>query len=339
MSNVTLMAIDIAKNVFQLHGVDDRGNAIIRKRLSRGQLSEYMANLSCCTVVMEACGGANYWARDFQAMGHEVKLISPQFVKPFVKSNKNDRNDARAIAEAASRPDMRFVCIKAIEQQDIQSLHRIREGYINQRTRLMNQIRGLLAEYGLVVKPGEAALRRALPEFIEDADNELTAISRHFCQEIYEDIIALSEKVAQYEKEIKKIFRSNHLCQRIEKIPGIGPITATALIADLRTPHHFKNGRQFAAYLGLVPKQHSSGGRNCLLGISKRGDSYLRKLLIHGARSVVRTLGNKEDKLSCHLKDLQVRRGFNRTSVALANRNARVIWALLAHDQEYNAAM
>ena len=339
MNDITLLAIDIAKNVFQLHGVTPSGKGIIMKQLTRGKLSEYIATLAPCTIVMEACGGANYWARHFQSMGHEVKLISPQFVKPFVKSNKNDRNDARAIAEAASRPDMRFVSIKSIEAQDIQSLHRIREGYVNQRTRLMNQIRGLLAEYGLIVKLGEASLRRALPEFIEDADNDLTAISRAFCQEIYDDIVALSEKVDSYEKKINAIFRSNPACQRLAKIPGIGPITATAIVADLSDPHHFKNGRHYAAYLGLVPRQHSSGGKNRLLGISKRGDSYLRKLLIHGARSVVKTLGNKHDKQSCWLKDLHVRRGFNRTSVALANKNARVIWALLANEQEYQAVV
>jgi len=245
MDNITLLAIDIAKNVFQLHGVGKTGKAQLKKQLSRSKLAEFTANLSVCTIVMEACGGANYWARKFIAQGHTVKLISPQFVKPFVRGNKNDSNDARAIAEAASRPDMKFVSIKTVEQQDIQGLHRIRERQMAQRTAIMNQIRGLLAEYGIVVAQGESVLRRRLPEILEDAENELTSFSRTLFEELYQELKTLSENIAKSDKHIKQLFKDNEACQRIAQIPGVGPITATAIIGDLAQPDLFKNGRHY----------------------------------------------------------------------------------------------
>lgn len=338
MENINLLAIDIAKSVFQLHGVDKVGNVMLKKRLTRTKLLETIANIPSCLIVMEACGGANYWARQFKKLGHEVKLISPQFVKPFVKGNKNDGNDAQAIAVAASRPDMRFVSLKTVEQQDIQSLHRIRERLVGQRTALMNQIRGLLIEYGLIIPKGEAALRRCLPDFLEDAENELSCFTRELIQDLYEELTELTKHIKRYDQKIQVIFANHPVCQRIAKIEGIGPITATALIFDLGDPKNFKNGRHYAAYLGLVPRQYSSGHKQMLLGISKRGDGYLRKLLIHGARSALLSIGEKKDKRSCWLRELKERRGMNRTCVALANKNARIIWSLVAHDTDYKKA-
>lgn len=338
MENISLLAIDIAKNIFQLHGMDKVGKVCFKKRLTRPKLLEYVANLPICTVVMEACGGSNYWARQFQRFGHKVKLISPQFVKPFVKGNKNDGNDAEAIAEAASRPQMRFVSLKTVEQQDTQSVHRIRERLISQRTSLMNQIRGLLLEYGFAIPQGQASLCRCLAEFLEETENELTPLTRTLSRELYDELQDLNKRIKGYDDKIHHLFVQNESCQRLSKIEGIGPITATAIVSDLGDPNHFKNGRHYAAYLGLVPRQFSSGNKQKLLGISKRGDSYLRKLLIHGARACLFAIGTKQDKRSCWLRGLKERCGVNRTCVALANKNARIIWSLLFHHTEYNVA-
>ena len=334
MNNIKLLAIDIAKNVFQLHGVDRMGKAVLKKQLKRGELLSFVAHLPACTIAMEACGGANYWGRQFQQRGHQVKLISPQFVKPYVKSNKNDRNDAQAIAKAASDPDMRFVSLKTVEQQDIQCLHRIRQRLMQQRTGLCNQIRGLLAEYGIVLKAGVAALRKQLPLFLDENQGDLTAMTLELLRELYEELVSLDQRLARQDKRIETLFKHSDVCQRLEKIPGVGPLTATAILATLGNGSAFKNGRHFSAFLGLVPRQRSSGGKQLLLGISKRGDSYLRQLLIHGARSVVRRVDKKEDKQSVWLKDLKARRGGNRTSVALANKNARILWALVARERK-----
>lgn len=338
MKNITLLGIDLAKNVFQLHGVDKQGNAIYRRKLTRSKLLEVVARLKPCTIVMEACGGSNYWCRKFTALGHETKLISPQFVRPFVKTNKNDRNDAEAICEAASRPTMRFVSGSTIEQQDMQSIHRIRSRLVQERTALSNQIRGLLGEYGIIVAQGISRLRTELPEILEDAENELTVQGREIFNELMYELREKDEKISIYDKKVEAIFKSSEECQRISKIEGIGPITATAIISSIGDAKDFKNGRHFAAYLGLVPRQSSSGGKDRLLGISKRGDRYLRTLLIHGARAVVRFIVKKEDKRSTWVKALKERRGANRTAVALANKNARIIWALLASGTEYRVA-
>ncbi len=339
MSKITLLAIDIAKSIFQLHGIDKRGKGILRKTLKREELPTYIANLEQCTIVMESCGGANYWARKFRQLGHEVKLISPQFVKPFVKTNKNDSNDAQGIAEAASRPDMRFVPIKGLEQQDIQCIHRIRERLIKQKIALSNQMRGLLLEYGIAITKGFSSHKKNIPNILEDAENELTCIAREICSELYEELFSLEKRIAVYDKKIEKIYRENEVCKKLSKIEGVGPVIATAILTVLSDPKLFKNGRHFAAFLGLVPRQHSSGGKQRLLGISKRGDVYLRKLLIHGARSALLRIDKKTDRRSEWLKQLKIRRGNNRTSVALANKNARVIWAMVANDDIYNEAI
>lgn len=338
MTKVTLLGIDIAKNVFQLHGVDEKGNPMLKKRLTRDKFVKFIANLNLCTIVMEACGGSHHWSRKFAAMGHETKIISAQFVKPFVKTNKNDRNDAEAIVEAASRPTMRFVSVKSVAQEDIQAIHRVRSRLIQERTALGNQIRGLLTEYGIVVSQGIHKLCKAIPEILEDAENELSHMSRQLFSDLYEEILEKNKKIEVYNQRIEAIFKTNALCQKVSQIEGVGPITATAIVAAVGEAKVFKNGRHFSAFLGLVPRQCSSGNKERLLGISKRGDSYIRSLLIHGARSVVRHVGTKEDGKSQWIRTLKERKGMNKTAVALANKNARVIWALLAKERPYEKA-
>lgn len=339
MKDITLLGIDIAKNVFQLHGVDAKGNAVYKKQLSRAKLLETIAQLRPCTIVMEACGGSSYWCRQFQALGHVTKLISPQFVKPFVKTNKNDSNDAEAICEAASRPSMRYVTPNTIEQQDIQSLHRVRRRLVESRTALVNQIRGLLMEYGIVCAKGISRIRTILPEILEEAQNELSGFARELFAELREEIAEKDGRIANCDKKIAVLFKNNKACQKISPIEGIGPITATAIVAAIGDAKAFKNGRHLAAFLGLVPRQNSSGGKQKLLGISKRGDCYLRSLLIHGARAVIRTIENKNDYRSDWAKGVKDRRGYNRAAVALANKNARCIWAVLSQDTVYRKAV
>lgn len=335
MSNITLLGIDLAKNVFQLHGTDSTGKVMLRKQIKRAKLSSFIANLPICCIVMEACGSANYWARCFKKFGHEVKLISPQFVKPFVKTNKNDKNDAEAIVEAASRPSMRFVTPKTVEQQDIQNLHRIRSRLIKQRTALGNQIRGLLGEYGLCIPQSLSALKRKLVEVLEDGENELSMTTREVVDGLREELNELEERITTYDRRINQVFRTNEACQQVATLDGIGELTATAIISAVGDARQFQNGRQLSAWLGLVPKQSSSGGKERLLGISKRGDSYLRQLLIHGARAVLSHVDKKTDRKSQHWSAKKKLLGFNKAAVALANKNARIIWALLSTGNSY----
>lgn len=335
---ITTLGIDLAKNVFHVHGEDANGKVVIRKRVSRNKLPEFIANLPSCLIGMEACGGAHYWARAFRKVNHQVKLMPPQYVKPYVKTNKNDYNDAEAICEAVRRPNMRFVGIKEIEQQDIQSLHRIRSGYMQSRTRIVNQTRGLLSEYGIVVGRQIGQLRCRLPEILEDGDNQLTELGRELFAGLYEELIRLDKQVEDCDKQIDRVFKSTEVCQRLAKVEGIGPLTATALVASVGDPHVFQKGRQMSAWLGLVPKQHSTGGKPVLLGISKRGDRYLRTLLIHGARSVVSRAEGKSDTRSLWINQLKQRCGMNKVCVALANKNARIVWALMARGGNYQKA-
>jgi transposase len=337
--NITTLGIDLAKNVFQLHGSDHKGKVVLKKQLSRQKFGEFMVNLPPCKVAMEACGGANYWARKFMSQGHEVKLMSPQFVKPFVKSNKNDRNDAEAIVEASSRPSMRYVTPKTLEQQDMQSLLRLRDGCMHMRTKLGNQLRGLLAEYGVVLPQGMSRLRKQLAELLggldEQNEDEVTDYLRELLFIPYELLQKIESQITEYDKKIAQIAKANQACQRIQQIEGVGCVTAIAIVSTMGNPNDFKNGRHFAAFLGLVPKQSSSGSRQRLLGISKRGDSYTRQVLIHGTRSVVNYASKKSDKRSIWVNQLKQRAGANRTAVALANKNARIIWALLKYQEDY----
>lgn len=336
MNNIKRIGLDLAKQVFQLHGVDAQEKTVLRKQLRRSQMLDFFKKLSPCLIGMEACGGAHYWARELQKLGHTVKLMAPQFVKPYVKSNKNDANDAEAICEAVSRPTMRFVAIKTVEQQDIQAIHRIRSELIRQRTAKVNQIRGLLAEYGIVVEQRIEKLRKALPLLLDDAENGLTADFRTLLQGLQQDLTTLDERVGEMDKSIQKLASSNATAKRLQQIPGIGPITSTALVCAIGNGKQFKRGRDFSAWLGLTPRQHSSGGKECLLNISKRGDSYLHTLLIHGARAVLRVAGKKEDPRSSRwLQNLCSRRNKNIAAVALANKNARIVWALLTKETDY----
>jgi transposase len=334
---ITVLGIDIAKQVFHIVGMDDSGHVVLRKRLARSALLPFIANVPPVRIGMEACGSAHYWARRFREHGHDVRLIAPQFVKAYVKSPKNDARDAEAICEAVTRPTMRFVPIKRVEQQDLQALHRIRERLIKARTALVNEIRGLLSEYGIILPQSLAKFRALIVEKLEDEQAKLTALGTEVFWHLYEEFLAVEKRLAYYDEKLAAIGQAHPECQRLQTIPGIGPVTATALIAAIGDATQFKNGRQLAAWLGLVPREHSTGGKPRLLGISKRGDVYLRKLLIHGARATLRWIDTKHDERSQWLKALMARRGKNRAAVALANKNARIVWALLAHNQEYQS--
>jgi transposase len=336
---VKVIGIDLAKRSFHVYGVDERGQRVISKTFNRTRLSEFMANLPACTVAMEACGSAHYWARQFRSHGHEVRLIAPQFVKPFVKSNKNDAIDAEAICEAAQRPTMRFVAIKSVQQQDIQAIHRMRSLVVERRTAQVNQIRGLLLEYGIEIPQGRAAVGRCLAEMLEDAANGLSDRFRAELRELAEELHHLDARVDHYDEQIEAIARSDRRVQCLMTIPGLGAKGATALVAAVgEDPRLFKNGRGLAAWLGLVPRQHSTGGRDRLLGISKRGDVYLRQLLIHGARAVLRWVERKDDPTSRWATGLKARRHANVAAVALANKIARIAYAVLTTGQPYDPA-
>jgi len=335
---VTTLGIDLAKNVFCLHGCDANGKAVLRKQLSRRQLLSFVANLPRCLVAMEACASSHYWAREIQKLGHQVRLIAPRFVRPYVKANKNDASDAEAICEAASRPSMRFVAVKSSAQQDIQAIHRVRQQLVKTRTGLVNQVRGLLAEHGIVIARGFAQLRRALPVILEDRDNGLSAVMRGLVGESSERLRFIDERLRQYDLTIRRLFRHDERCQRLAEVEGVGPLTATALVAAVGNATDFKSGRELAAYLGLVPRHRASGGRTVLLGISKRGDRYLRTLLIHGARSALHRIERQRGARAIWAARLKLRRGANVAAVALANKNARVLWALLSRGQSYRPA-
>ncbi len=332
---ITTIGIDLAKNVVQVHGVDERGKTVLNKQLKREQVMAFFANLQRCLLGMEACGSAHYWARKLENLGHTVKLIAPQFVKAYVKTNKNDAADAEAICEAVGRPNMRFVAIKRGEQQAVLALHRARQGFVKARTAQANQIRGLLIEYGIVIPQGISYITKRLPGILEDAENDLPGVFRQLMQRLGEHLKELDRQVGELEVQIQLWHRQNDASRRLAQIPGIGPITASALVASIGDANSFENGRQLAAWLGLVPRQHSSGGKSTLLGISKRGDSYLRMLLVHGARSVIRVAEGKPGYAESWLARLIGRRNLNVVAVALANKNARIIWALLKHERDY----
>jgi transposase len=335
MRDIKILGVDLAKNIFQLHGADRKGKCVMRKRLTREKLITFVANLNPCIIAIEACTGAHYWARTFRGMGHTVKMIAPQFVKPYVKSNKTDRNDAEAIAEAASRPEMRFVPIKSMEQQDTQLIHRARELVIKQRTAQSNQIRGFLADYGIILPQGIGHIRRRLAGMLEDHSHKLSALARETFQGLSEQFERLDEQVEKYNQKLGLLSKKDERCNRLMEIEGIGPITATAIVSAVGNGEVFKNGRELAAWLGLVPRQCSSGNKVRLLGISKRGDRYVRTLLVQGAQAVVHASTNKGDPRSVWIKDKVNRCGVNKTAVAVANKNARIIWALLSSGEAY----
>lgn len=335
--NITTIGLDLAKNVFQIHGADARGKVILRKQLKRHQVLPFFANLQPCRVGMEACASAHYWGRQLLGLGHDVKLMAPQFVKPYVKTNKNDARDAEAICEAVSRPNMRFVALKTPAQQAMLSIHRVRQGFVKARTAQANQMRGLLGEFGIAIPQGIGQLSTHIPDILEDAENDLPGPMRALLHRLWENFQVLDRQVGELEREIKQLNREDDAVQRLTEIPGIGAITASALAATVGDARAFTNARQMAAWLGLVPRQHSSGGKQTLGRISKRGDCYLRSLLVHGARAVVKHAERKNDTQSNWIKKLLARQHNNVATVAVANKNARIAWAILAHGQHFES--
>lgn len=325
------IGLDLAKTVFQVHGVDEGDRHVLRRQLKRSQVLQFFARLEPCLIGMEACASAHYWGRKLAAMGHAVRLIAPKYVKAYVKTNKNDARDAEAICEALLRPSMRFVALKSPEQQALLGLHRLRQGVVDARTALVNQLRGLLGEFGVVVAAGRRCFEQALPRLIQDS-TEVPALLRGALEPMRLQLLGLNDQIAQLDARISAWHWQSEESQRAAEVPGVGRLTASAAVATLGDARVFDSARGFAAWLGIVPGQHSTGGKQRLLGITKRGDSYLRKLFVHGARSVVRTHRPGSDPW---LDGLLARRPKNVAIVALAHRNARIVWALLAHGTRY----
>lgn len=339
MNKISVIGLDLAKDVFQVHGIDEEGEVVVCKSIKRAQLRPFFAKLPACLIGMEACGGAHYWSRELTQLGHTVRMMAPAFVKPYLKSNKNDRNDAQAICEAVQRPSMRFVQPKLPEQQAVLHLHHGRQLLVRQRVALSNHLRGVLSEYGIVLPQGVKVMTRQLPALLEDADNALPMMARHLLAELKAEHDQLIERIDRCEAQLKAWHAGNALSQRLASIPGMGVLTATALAATVGKGGDFKHGRQLAAYLGLVPRQASSGGKERLLGISKRGDGYLRGLLIHGARAVIhhirRRLKVGQPGGNAWVEQLLRRCHVNEAAVALANKMARMAWVLLARNETY----
>lgn len=334
--HITTIGVDLAKRVFAVHGVDHHGKTVLCKTLRREQLVPFFMRLQPCIVAMEACGSAHYWARKLESLGHTTRLIAPQFVKPYVKGNKHDAADAAAICEAASRPSMRFVAVKTAQAQAVLALHRVRDGLIKARTAQANQLRGLLAEFGVIMPQGMTKLMNEVKCMLAEDRNELPVLMRDLTQRLLSHLLELNRQVQEIDHRVQQLSRQSSVCRRLEQVPGIGPITATALEATVGDNiGTFKNGRQLAAFLGLVPKQHSSGGKERLQGISKRGDGYVRRLLVHGARSVLRHAMGKPERGDSWLAQLAARRNMNVACVAQANKTARIVWAMLAHEREF----
>jgi transposase len=332
---ITMTGIDLAKALFQVHGVDKHWKVGLRKQLKRKDVLSFFANLEPCLIGMEACGSALYWARKLSELGHTVRLMAPQFVKPYLKTNKSDRNDAEAICEAVGRPNMRFVAVKTAPMQAVLALHRARQGFVKARTAQANQIRGLLAEFGVVIAKGIGHIAKRLPEILEDGENGLPGMMRELLQRLGANLQDIDKQVRELERQIVLWHRENEASRKLEAIAGIGALGASAMVATLGDAKSFKNARQVPAWLGMVPRHEGTGGNVKLGRISKRGDVYLRTLLIHGARAVITAVERKPDHADEWLKQLLVRRNKNVAAVALAAKNARIAWALLAHQRSY----
>lgn len=334
---IVRVGIDIAKTVFQVHGVDAHGKAKLKKTLARGEMLEFFAKLPPCLIGIEACAGAHYWARELNKFGHDVRLMASQFVIPYRKSGKNDANDAEAICEAVGRPTMRFVPVKTEEAQAVLTLHRARELLVAERIALSNQIRGLLGEFAIVAAGGMARLRRVMLE-IGTGQRQLPLLARQTIGELFERMLEQEKKAQEYERRITQLARQSEAASRLMQIEGIGPITASAMVANVTDAKLFKSGREFAAWLGLTPNQHSSGGKSRLGRITKRGDVRLRTLLIHGTRTALQHAAKREDRKSRWVMELKSRSCSNVAAVALAAKHARIIWAMLARGTEYRVA-
>jgi len=335
---ITRVGLDIAKQVFQVHGVDERGRVGLRKQLARAKVLQFFAQLPPCLVGIEACGSSHYWGRELTKLGHRVKLMGAQFVLPYRKRSKNDANDAEAICEAVGRPNMRFVAVKSEEQQAVLMVHRARTLVVANRTAQVNQIRGLLAEFGLVVPKGVARLRRELPGILEDAENGLPALAREVLAGLLEQFSHFDTRVRVYDGQIRALAAASEPARRLMQIEAIGPQTATALVASMGDPHVYSNARCYAASIGITPRQHSSGGKERLGRITRQGDGYLRTLLVHGARAALRVIDTKTDAKSAWARRLRDRRHVNVAAVALAAKHARIAWAILAHGTDYRPA-
>ena len=329
---INRVGIDLAKNVFQVHAVDGRGKLVWKRQLKRSNWLRVLVERidTDCEIGMEACGGAHYWARELRSRGYQVKLMPPQFVKPYVKGNKNDASDASAICEAMGREDMTYVAVKTVAQQDIQAVHRVRASVMGRRTASSNQIRGLVAEYGLVAPKDLKPLRRAIPDWLEDAENGLTAQFRRLLHELWQELLRLDERVVALDREIAVIAETHVDAKRLLKLRGVGP-----LVARFGDASHFKRGRQAAASVGLTPRHHGTGGKNRIYGLSKEGDRYLRSILIHGARAVVSQAKRRDDRLSLWVTDLKERSHMNVAAVALANKTVRMAWSMLRNGTDY----
>lgn len=333
--NVTTIGLDIAKSVFHLVGAEASGKQVLKKRLKRKAVLEYFGNLTPCVVGIEACGGAQYWARELRRLGHDARLINPKYVKRFLRGNKNDYNDGAALCEAVVHPETRLVAVKTPQQQDVQALHRVRRGAQEERKSWVNRARGLLGEHGIVMPKGIGVFRRRVPELLEDAENGLSALFRELLAQVYEQVRALDERMAGYDKRLAQLVRTDEDCQRLDEVPGFGAVISTAMVACVGDGQAYRNGRHLSASLGVVPRQHTTGGKIRLLGISKRGDNYVRALVIHGSRSVVHHAKNKDDALSRWINRIRSESGTNVAAVALANKLIRIAWVILRRGERY----
>lgn len=332
---ITTVGIDLAKDIFRVHGCDARGKVVVSKSLTRHDLRMFMAKLRPCLVGMEACHTAHYWAHELQQFGHQVKLMAPRFIRPYVKNNKNDTRDAEAICEAVTRPTMRFVPIKSRVQLDVQAVHRVRQQVVKERAALANQLRGFLAEHGILIRKGFAAVKRALPEIIDDRENALSGLMRELIRDLYERFKLAEQRLRHYDELVGKVVEQDERCQRLTKLPGVGPLIATAVVASVGNALEFRSGRQLAAFFGLVPRHYASGSRTVMLPIARRCDHYLRTLLVQGARASMRYLDRRRDPRGVWANRLRAKRGSHITAVAIANKNARVMWALLTRGESY----
>lgn len=335
MSSIKAVGIDLAKLVFSIHGVDEHSKCKLRKTVKRNKLLAEIAKLPPCIIGMEACSGAHYWAREFTKLGHNVRIMAVKFVIPYRQNEKNDANDAEAICEAVTRPKTRFVSIKSEEQQAVLCLHRIRQGLIKDRTARINRLRGLLAEFGLIMPKGRYSAQNTIGGILEDAENSLPMLARELLNDVWQSIRGLNKEILTYDRKLYALANQMKAAKRLMSIPGIGEITATAVVATVNDAKQFDTSRQFSAWIGLVPRQYSTGGVARLGRISKRGEKHIRTSLIHGARAVIAHCKNKTDRTSMWVKELVERRGFKRATVALAAKNARLIWALLRSEKEY----
>ncbi len=335
---VTRIGLDIAKSVFQVHGVDAHGKVMVRQQLSRSKVLPFFAQLPVCRIGREACGSAHSWGRELQKLGHEVRLMAGQRIKPYRTKQKKDRNEAEAVGEAVARPQMRFVPIKTVEQQAVLTVHRARELLVTERTAGAKQIRGLVLEYGVAIAPGIQRLRRELPNVLSAADDPLPTLARTVVTELQARLLELDERIAGHDRQIAQVARQKEAAKRLMRVEGVGPITATAVVATVGDAKAFHHGRQFAAWLGLVPKQFSTGGKPLLGRITKRGNVYLRTLLLPGARAVLQSTGKRTDAKRVWVEEVRRRRGDNIAAVALAAKHARILWALWAREQEYRLA-